>query len=47
MIILKDYTMYQINNRKEIKIIEENTVLADKIVRKTLKTTVLFFRPRD
>lgn len=47
MIILKDYIMYQINIRKEIKIIEDNMTLADKIVRKTRKMTVLFFRLRD
>lgn len=47
MIILKDYIMCQINIRKEIKAIEDNTILAGKIVRKTVKTTILFFRPRD
>lgn len=47
MIIFKDYIMYQINIRKEIKALEDNTILVGKIVRKTLKTTILFFRPRD
>ena len=47
MIILKDYIMCQINIRKKIKVIEDSTILAGKIVWKTLKMTILFFRPRD
>ena len=42
MIILIDYIMCKINIRKEIKAIEDNTILAGKIVRKTLETTILF-----